>query len=162
MKRMKTFFKYFLALILVYIITNFISFYMLKSTYKTKDYSVENSILDITVEEAKATLVNGYVSGIIRNNTEVDVNNKYLKVESYSKRDVLLGTKYLKLNDLNIGEEQPFKLSFNYEHIDHIKLYIIDETELPPKEQLDFGFDNPDDAKITFLVIMSAVIFIWF
>ena len=135
---------------------------MLKSTYKTKDYSVENSILDITVEEAKATLVNGYVSGIIRNNTEVDVNNKYLKVESYSKRDVLLGTKYLKQNDLNIGEEQPFKLSFNYEHIDHIKLYIIDETELPPKEQLDFGFENPDDAKITFLVIMSAVIFIWF
>ena len=42
MSRMKTFFKYFLAIVIVYIISDIASIYLLKSTYITKEYSVEN------------------------------------------------------------------------------------------------------------------------
>lgn len=161
MSRMKTFFKYFLAIVIVYILVDLGSLYILKSTYNTKECSVENSILDIQVTEAKATILNGKINGIIKNNTDVLVDNKYLKIEVYSKRDVLLGTKYVQIKTLNPGEEMTFESSFNYEHIDYIKLSIIDGTELPPAEELDFGFDNPEDAKITFLILLGAAIMIF-
>ena len=164
MSRMKTFFKYFLAIVIVYILVDIGSFYVLKSTYLTKDYSVEESILDLQVTEAKATYLNGYVNGTVKNNTDVQVANKYLKIDIYSERGVLLGTKYVKLNDLNPGESSAFSSSFNYNQIDNMKISLVDGSELPEKETLDFGFDNPKDAKITFAVILGAVIilFPWF
>lgn len=164
MSRMKTFFKYFLAIIIVYIIVDIGSFYVLKSAYLTKDYSVESSILDVQVTETKATYLNGYINGIVTNNTDVPVTNKYLKIDSYSKRGVLLGTKYVKLDDLNPGEQASFNSSFNYEQIDNVKLFVIDGAELPPTGELNFGFDNPEDAKMTLAVILGAVIilFPWF
>ena len=88
MSRMKTFFKYFLAIVIVYIVVDIASFYILKSTYLTKDYSVEESILDVQVTDAKATYLNGYVNGTVKNNTDTAVTNKYLKIDSYSKRGV--------------------------------------------------------------------------
>ena len=164
MSRMKTFFKYFLAIVIVYIIVDIGSFYILKSTYLTKDYSTQESILDVQVTEAKATYLNGYACGTVKNSTDVKVTNKYLKIDIYSERGVLLGTKYVKLKDLNPGETASFESSFNYNQIDNIKLSLIDESELPPQETLDFGFDNPEDAKVTFAVILGAVImlFPWF
>ena len=164
MSRMKTFFRYFLAIVIVYILVDIGSFYVLKSTYLTKDYSVEESILDLQVTEAKATYLNGYVNGTVTNNTDVPVTNKYLKIDIYSERGVLLGTKYVKLNDLNPGESSAFSSSFNYNQIDNMKISLVDGSELPEKETLDFGFDNPEDAKITFAVILGAVIilFPWF
>lgn len=164
MSRMKTFFRYFLAIVIVYILVDIGSFYVLKSTYLTKDYSVEESILDLQVTEAKATYLNGYVNGTVKNNTDVQVANKYLKIDIYSERGVLLGTKYVKLNDLNPGESSAFSSSFNYNQIDNMKISLVDGSELPEKETLDFGFDNPEDAKITFAVILGAVIilFPWF
>ncbi len=164
MSRMKTFFKYFLAIVIVYIIVDIGSFYVLKSAYLTKDYSVENSILDVEVTEAKATYLNGYVNGTVTNNTDVPVTNKYLKIDSYSKHGVLLGTKYVKLDDLNPKEQASFNSSFNYEQIDNVKLSVIDGTELPPAGELDFSLDNPEDAQMTFAVILGAVIilFPWF
>lgn len=164
MSRMKTFFKYFLAIVIVYILVDIGSFYVLKSTYLTKDYSTQESILDVEVTEAKATYINGYINGTVKNNTDVQVANKYLKIDIYSERGVLLGTKYVKLNDLNPGESASFSSSFNYNRIDNMKISLIDGSELPPKETLDFGFDNPEDAKVTFAVILGAVIilFPWF
>ena len=158
MSRMKTFFKYFLAIVIVYIISDIASIYLLKSTYITKEYSVENSILDVQVEEAKATFVNGNIKGKVKNNTDVNVSNKYLKIDSYSERGVLLGTKYVKIKDLSPKEETEFASSFNYEQIDNMKISLIDAEELPPEGELDFGFDNPEDAKMTFAVILGAVI----
>lgn len=164
MSRMKTFFKYFLAIVIVYIISDIASIYLLKSTYITKEYSIENSILEIQVEEAKATFVNGNIKGKVKNSTDVNVSNKCLKIDSYSEREVLLGTKYVKIKDLGPGEEAEFVSSFNYEQIDNMKISLIDEEELPPEGDLDFGFDNPEDAKMTFAVILGAVIvmFPWF
>lgn len=142
------FFKYFLAIVIVYFLVNLGTFYVLKSTYKTKDYIIEDSILDIQVTEAEATFVNGNLKGVAKNNTDIDVNEKYLKIESYSKRDVLLGTKYVHLKDLNVGEETSFEASFNYQQIDHIKISVINAEEVP--ESADVLFDNPEEAKINF------------
>lgn len=158
MKRLKTFFKYFLAIVIVYIVVDITSLYILKSTYNTKEYSVDNSIFDINVTEAKATFANGYIKGSVKNNTNAQIDNKYLKIENISKRGVLLGTKYFKLPSLMPGNEVTFSSSSNLEQIDKIKVSVIDKGELPPEEELNFGFDNPDDAKVTGALIFGAFI----
>ena len=88
MKRLKTFFKYFLAIVIVYIVVDITSLYILKSTYNTKEYSVDNSIFDINVTEAKATFANGYIKGSVKNNTNAQIDNKYLKIENISNYQV--------------------------------------------------------------------------
>lgn len=156
---MKRFFKYFLAIIIVYVIVDIASFYVLKSTYRTKEYSVESDEVSIQIEEAKATFVNGYIKGKVRNIQSKHLSNKYLKIDAYSKRDVLLGTKYIELGTLVPGEAKDINASFNYEQIENIKISTIDASELQ-EGTLDFNFDNPDDAKMSWGVILGAVILV--
>ena len=153
---MKRFFKYFLAIIIVYVIVDIASLYVLKTTYKTKEYSVETEEFSIQIDEAKATFVNGYIKGKVRNIQSKHLSNKYLKVDAYSKRGVLLGTKFVEIPTLVPSEAVDINASFNYEQIDKLKIYTIDESELPDGA-LDFNFDNPDDAKISWILILAAV-----
>ncbi len=157
MDKMKKFFKYFLILAIVYVIVNISSFFVLKSTYNTKEYTISESVLNIEVTEAKATFVNGYVKGLVKNNTDSVISNKYIKLDAFSKRDVLLGTKYVKINDLYPGQKTDFESSFNYEQVDNIKVSTIDVNEIE-EGTLDFNFDNPDDVKISWAIIFGAFI----
>lgn len=154
---MKKYFKYILAIIIVYVIVDIASFYVLKSAYNTKEYSTESKEFSIQIDEAKATFVNGYIKGKVRNIQSKHLSNKYLKIDAYSKRDVLLGTKFVEIPTLVPGESADINASFNYEQIDNLKISTIDESELP-EGALDFNFDNPDDAKITWAVILGAFI----
>ena len=79
MSRLKTFFKYFLAIVIIYFVVNILSAFIMKSTYDAKDYTIENSIYTVEVADAKATLVNGYINGKIQN--KFDSNNANYKIK---------------------------------------------------------------------------------
>lgn len=158
MDRMKQFFKYFLILVIVYILVDIACVFLLKDTYNNKRYSVINSDINIEVTEAKATFVNGYVKGIVSNNTNSVSTNKYLKVDVYSKRDVLLGTKYVKLKDLYLNEKANFESRFNYEQIHHMDISVLDGKDLPNTD-LDFEMDMPELAKMSFWTLFAAAVF---
>lgn len=157
MDRMKQFFKYFLILAILYIVVDIVCVFLLKDTYNNKRYSIAESDINIEVTEAKATFVNGYVKGIIKNDTDKAITNKYLQVSAYSKRDVLLGTKYVKLKDLYLNEKAEFESRFNYEQIDYIDISVLDGKDLK-LEELDFGMDIPEEAKMTFWTLYAAAI----
>ena len=56
MDRMKTFFKYILAIVLLFVFSNFIINALLKNSYtKIKDYKIEVSEVYVDVTEAKAS-----------------------------------------------------------------------------------------------------------
>ena len=82
----------------------------------------------VIVTENKATYVNGYVKGSIKNNTVGILNNMYLKIDMYSSRDVNLGTKYVKINNLNSNEIQDFEMWYQYTDVDYVELTIVDEV----------------------------------
>ena len=70
MSRMKKLFKYFLAFVALYIIVDIGSYISIKSTYIPKDYEVYIDNPEVTVSEFKATTLNGYINGKIKNNTD--------------------------------------------------------------------------------------------
>ena len=91
MDRMKTFFKYALWVILFFIFSEIIINVGLNSSYKNME--CKNNIEQVNIEQAQSTLVNGRIKGTIKNTGAKDLNGKFIKIDIYSERNVLLGSK---------------------------------------------------------------------
>lgn len=129
MDRMKTFGLYALCIILFFIFSNVMINVAIKATYMQigADILLQEN-LKIELDEARATYVNGYVEGSIKNigkNTE----STYIKIDLYSKRDILLGTKYVKVEDLKQNEERNFRMGFKFTDVDHCKLEMVKDID---------------------------------
>ncbi len=83
---------------------------------------------NISVTEAKATYVNGYVKGNIYNNTNDTINNKYLKIACYSPRNMFLGTKYVKIENLESKKTQDFEMWFKYTDVSYCEISVVDSA----------------------------------
>ncbi|MBR3672898.1 MAG: FxLYD domain-containing protein [Clostridia bacterium] len=135
MSRMKTFFKYFLIVVLFYVFSNIMINAFFKMSYKDMTgYQIDASPVFVDVTEAKATKRNGYINGIVKNNTEATVENKYLKVSMLSKNNNVLGEKYIKIDKIEPKELRKFEVKFDY---DNVKTFRIEMTDTKP-EEVDF------------------------
>lgn len=125
MDTMKKFLIYALMVVGLFIFSEFLINVGLNSTYKEIKREGNNS--QIVVYQADATYVNGRIRGIIKN-TEA-IQNKYLKIEIYSKRDKLLGRSYIEIKDTEKESTQPFELLFRVKDAEYYKIEIVNEKE---------------------------------
>lgn len=131
MDKMKKFFKLFLAFALLFVFSNLVISALLKNSYtKIKDYNIDVTGLYVDVTEAKASNWNGNVKGVVKNNTEEVVENKYLKFNFMSKKDRLIGEKYVKIDRIEPGQLRNFEVDFDY---DNIKTFKIELTDTMPE-----------------------------
>lgn len=114
-----------LILVGIFILSDFLINVGLNSTYK--DIKRDDNNSEIIVYQADATYVNGRIRGMIKNTSEIQ--NKYLKIELYSKRNVLLGKNYIEIQNMEKGETQPFELLFKAKDVANYKIEIVDEKE---------------------------------
>ena len=156
---MKKFFKYFLAFVALYIIVDIGSYMSIKSTYIPKDYEVEIENPQVTVGEFKATTLNGYINGQINNNTDAVITGKALKFDYYSENDILMGTKYFRIDNFLIGETLNFESRFNYDNVDHVKISLVDSLETI--ENKDFELDDFSKDEINWFVLLGALIVVF-
>lgn len=129
MDRMKTFGLYALCIILFFIFSNVMINVAIKATYMQigADILLQEN-LKIELDEARATYVNGYVEGSIKN-TGKNTESTHIKIDLYSKRDILLGTKYVKVDDLKQNEERDFRMGFKFTDVDHCKLEMVKDID---------------------------------
>ncbi len=160
MKRMKTFFKYFLAFVIVYIIVDIGTYMTIKSTYISRDYEVEFDTPSIEVTEMKSTVLNGYLKGSITNNAENVITGKALKLDYYTKHGVLAGTKYIKIDNLLQNEKKEFESRFNFDNVDSVKISIVDSLDIDTSEW-DFSLDDFSKDKIDWFVLLGALIVVF-
>lgn len=125
MDRMKTFLKYALWVIGFFIFSNFLIEVGLNSAYKTIARKDETE--QVYIYQAEATLVNGRIRGIITNSKPEELNGKYVKIEFYSKRDVLLGNKYVEIQNLEQNQTKSFELYFKLKDVSYYKVSIVNE-----------------------------------
>ena len=128
MDRLKTFLKYAILLVGFYLLSNFLIFVGLNSSYNdihAKSYGVNQ----VDVQLAEATLVNGRVKGIIQNSPENNLNGKYIRFDFYSARDVLLGTKYIPVQSLGENDQEEFRVFFKLQDVEYYDVSITDEME---------------------------------
>ena len=118
MNRMKTFFKYLLLVILFYVFSNIMINALFKVSYSDiKEYDINVADVYVDVTEAKASKRNGYINGIVKNNTSKTVENKYLKITMISKYGNELGEKYIKIDKLEPTQLRKFEIKFDYDNV---------------------------------------------
>ena len=143
---MKKFVTYLLLIIAFFILSNFLETGLIRNMYKDINgtvngdftYNNQSTYLEIVVNEAKSTRVNGYLDMTITNKSSIDIEEAYLKVELYSKSDVLSITKYMDIKDLKIGESRNYKLNFEGKYIETYK--VTAENEFPDKDNIIYFF----------------------
>lgn len=158
MARIKTFFIYLLLVIAFFIFSQVIIYIAINTTYEYKSVELKTTI--ISEAELQATSINGFAKGKVINNTESEIENKYIKIQCYSKHNVLMGTKYIKVDKIKAKEEKEFEVRFNYNKVDRaiidvVDEKILDEQNVPKEEKLS-------DSERGLAAIIAALILVYF
>ena len=161
MDRMKTFFKYFLALVILYVIVDIATYFTLKSTYIARDYEVNTQESNIEITEFKTTVLNGYLKGTINNTSKEVITGKALKFDYYSKNNVLMGTKYFKIDNFLVGETKEFESRFNFDNVENVKISLVDSLEAQNSSDFDFSLDDFEKDDINWFVLLGALIVVF-
>ena len=125
MDRMKTFAKYALMAVGIYIFTTILVFVGFNLNYK--DIKSDNKIPEqISIEKAEATSTTGRIYGYVTNLKENNVNEKYIKVEIYNNNNEKDEIQYLKIDNVEFGEKKMFKVFFKTDNAKHCTIDIVD------------------------------------
>lgn len=155
-KTLKLFLQFGAIFIILYFFLDFLTFAYVKSTYKPiNDYEIEINSPKIEITEAKATYINGYVKGKVNNNTGEDMDNLYVKINFYSERDVDLGTRFAKIENLKKGESKEFEIKFKYQDVKSFKVNVTNEAVIEEGKDLQIF-----DGFTSIAVIFASLIFI--
>ena len=134
MGRLKTLRKYLIWLIAFYLFSMIFIYIGLNARYNNIDSNGEVPG-NVKIELAQATSVNGRILGKITSTEADNLNGKYLKVDIFSKREELIGTKYLKLDNLKLNEPNRFAVYFSAQNIKKYSVDILDYSEEQLKEE---------------------------
>ena len=147
MSRMKTFFKYAMWVILFFIFSEIMININLETVYR--NIGRKDNLQQITIYQAQATKVNGRIKGTIYNDANNKITDRYLKIDLYSERGNLLGTKYIDLLGIRENETRNLEVYFKVQDVDYYEISFTEEKEeqgeLPEmvkdltKEQIIFG-----------------------
>ena len=131
MERMKTFLKYALWVIGFFILSELLINVGLNVQYKPIER--KDNIEQVQFYQAEATLINGRMRGVIKNDGEEDISNKYVEVDFYSERDVYLGKKYIKVNELSKEDIQSIEILFELNEVGYYEVKIVDQKDDLPE-----------------------------
>lgn len=154
MKRLKKFLMYLIIGIIFYIWSDIMIYLNLNSVYdriSRKDFDVPQ----VSVNDAKATLVNGYVEGSVKNIGDADLNGKYLKVDFYSSRNNVIGTKYIEIEGVKDNRSMDFEVHFKLQDIESYDISIVDEAG----KEIDDSFYDEEISTIMRIIALLAVKF---
>lgn len=158
MARMKTFLIYLLLIIVFFIFSQVMIYISINTTYQYKNVEIK-SIIPIEVE-VQATSINGFAKGNIKNDKDENIEDKYLEIKCYSKHDILMGTKYIKIDKINAKEEKEFEVRFNYNKVDKVVLNIVDEKIVEEKNATQE--DKQSDPDRGLATMIAALILLYF
>ena len=152
MDRLKTFLIYVLLIIGFFILSEFLINVGLNSTYKPIERRDE--ISQITIYQAEATLVNGRIRGVVTNSQPDELNNKFIRIDFYSERDVFLGKKYVALADIQPNETKSFEVFFKLEDVEYYSMSIVDEREEGEIELIPDEYTKPEIILLTIFTML--------
>ena len=154
MSRMKTFLIYVLILVGFIIFSEFLINVSLNSSYH--QIGRKDNLDQVNVYQAEATKVNARIKGTITNNEENPINKKYVRIDIYSERDINVATKYIDVENLEVGSKQEFALYFRAEDVAY---YEISYTDEKTAEDLELLPEDLTKQEIVVATILTMLIF---
>lgn len=154
MDKLKKFFMYALLIIAFYIFSQIMISFAINTRYSEIESKSNNS--DVIVF-AKAAGVAGIANVRILGIEENAIEGKYIKLDCYSKDNILLGTKYIETGKVEKGNYKDYEIRFNYTRVKKVEADLVDTIpEETPEE------DRKSDEKMQGAILLSAVILLCF
>ena len=137
MGTMNKFFKYFICFVLLFIFVTIASYFVVRNTYKAiAKCEIEEGNPKISIQEAKATSINGYLIGTVNNNTLGYISDLKVKADFYGKTGTYLGSEYLALGNFKQNETKEFRLNFKFNKVESYKVSLTEE-DIPAREMTE-------------------------
>ena len=127
MDRMKTFFKYALWIILFFIFSEIMINLNLETVYK--DIGRKDNIEQVSIYQAQATKINGRIKGTIFNDSKNKITSDYIRINLYSSRDNLLGSKYIDVSNMRENETRNIEIYFKVQDVEYYEVIFTDKKE---------------------------------
>ena len=99
----------------------------LETTYQ--NIGIKDNLQQVTIYQAQATKVNGRIKGTIYNDANNKITDRYLKIDLYSERGNLLGTKYIDLLGIRENETRNLEVYFKIQDVDYYEISFTEEKE---------------------------------
>lgn len=126
MGKFKRYLKYVVLLILLFIFVSVMSKLLIVSMYKPKECAVLFDSPQIEIIDSKATNANGYIYGCVTNNTGNVIENKYIKLDCYSKYENNINTGYAQIFRLEPNESKYFTIKYKCSGTERVELSMSD------------------------------------
>lgn len=153
MDKVKKYILYIVLLVAFALFSNLLIAVGLNANYKDIERKQDN-LSQIEIFQAEATKVNGRIRGII-NNKEKKIEEKYLKLEFFSARDVNMGSKYIEIDPNQ--EEMPFEAFFKLNNVSSYKVSLVNEKE--PQGEIEFIPKDLNKREIWVATFLAFLIF---
>ena len=124
MDKLKKYFIYILLLVGFFILSNFLINVGLNSTYK-KITRKEDNLSQVVIYQEEATFVNGRIKGIVSNTSTI--NDKYIKFDFYSERNVKLGSKYIEIDKTKV--DMQIEIYFKLRDVSYYTIATVNEKD---------------------------------
>ena len=135
MERLKTFLLYALIIAAFWLVSDIIIYLCIHATYQDVDTKVYDTSSEITINESKATYVNGYVKGSIKNTSQDIIKEKYIEIDLYSQKNIKLGTKYIKIENLDSNSCKEFEMWYKYTDVNYVMITTTDTLKDVTQEE---------------------------
>lgn len=125
MDKVKRFFKYIIGIVLLMVFTNLCTYIGFNATYKNIN-NKKKLPNEIDIKLSQATKVCGRIYGEVTSNENNNLEGKYIKTNIYTDLGTLVGTKYIKIKDINPNEAKKFAVNFQAEDVKFFDISIVD------------------------------------
>ena len=154
MSRLKTFLIYVLMVVGFFILSNFLIDVSLNASYHTIER--KDNLKQVDVYQAEATKVNVRLKGKILNDADNLINKKYVRVDFYSNRDNIVGTKYIDVSKMKENEEKEIVI---YARLNDVSYYEISYTDEKTSQELEILPTDMTTGEIIVATVFTLLIF---
>ena len=134
MDKMKKYFLFVILIILFAIFSEFLINVGISSTYHQMEDTTSIELSNVEIYQAESTKVNGRLRGMIKNDEQNPIKEKYLKFDFYSDRGVNMGSKYIEVDKTK--DEQFFEAFFKLKNVSNYKVSFVNEKD--PAKEIEF------------------------
>ena len=120
--------RYFIWFILLFAFVTIGTIFAIRTMYHDINvYEIQSENLEIVVDEAKATNVNGYIKGNITNKSEEQIDGQYIYFLLYTDENELIGEEYIEIGSLLPNETKTYELQFRRDNVDRFVVTVTNE-----------------------------------
>ena len=132
---MKTLITYFLCILGFIVLSYILENALIGNMYVKMAGNVASDMNGIKIEDldARATNVNGYMTFKLTDTSDNNLD-KYIKIDLYNKKQNLVATKYILLEDIEKNVPKDYKIKIKGQQIRNYKISLVDE--LPDKSDI--------------------------